>query len=118
MRLGADALLSAVPGLDRLGVNLDVHAAEPVPSASLTFQQLADLAREAAAACADGLADAVVVVQGTDTLEESAYLLDLLWDRPEPIVLTGAMRNPTLAGPDGPANLLAAVIGGSRPAVP
>jgi L-asparaginase len=109
VRMGPEALLGAVPGLDRLPVTLDVHAAEPVPSASLTFQQLADLAREATDACAAGTADAVVVVQGTDTLEESAYLLDLLWDRPEPVVLTGAMRNPTLAGADGPANLLAAV---------
>jgi L-asparaginase len=109
VRLGADALLAGVPGLDRLDVTLDVRAAEPVPSASLTFAQLAGLAREAAEACAAGTADAVVVVQGTDTLEESAYLLDLLWDRPEPVVLTGAMRNPTLAGADGPANLLAAV---------
>ena len=109
MRLGAEALLAAVPGLDRLPVTLDVHAPEPVPSASLTFQQLSDLAREAADACAAGSADAVVVVQGTDTLEESAYLLDLLWARPEPVVLTGAMRNPTLAGADGPANLLAAL---------
>ena len=108
-RLGAEALLGGVPGLDRLPVTLDVHAAVPVPSASLTFQALADLAREAADACAAGAADAVVVVQGTDTMEESAYLLDLLWDRPEPLVLTGAMRNPTLAGADGPANLLAAL---------
>ena len=108
-RLGAEALLAAVPGLDRLPVTLDVHAAVPVPSASLTFAQLSALGREAADACAAGTADAVVVVQGTDTLEESGYLLDLLWDRPEPVVLTGAMRNPTLAGPDGPANLLAAV---------
>ena len=108
-RLGPDALLAAVPGLDRLDATLEVHAAEPVPSASLTFQQLADLARDAADACDAGAADAVVMVQGTDTLEESAYLLDLLWDRPEPVVLTGAMRNPTLAGADGPANLLAAV---------
>jgi L-asparaginase len=109
VRLGAEALLSGVPGLDRLDVTLEVHAAEPVPSASLTFAQLAELAREAGESCAAGTADAVVVVQGTDTLEESAYLLDLLWDRPEPVVLTGAMRNPTLAGADGPANLLAAV---------
>jgi L-asparaginase len=109
MRLGAEALLAAVPGLDRLPVTFDVHAPEPVPSASLTFQQLTDLAREAADACAAGSADAVVVVQGTDTLEESAYLFDLLWDRAEPVVVTGAMRNPTLAGADGPANLLAAL---------
>jgi L-asparaginase len=108
-RLGPEALLAAVPGLDGLGADLDVQAVEPVPSASLTFALLVELAGEAAAACADGTADAVVVVQGTDTLEESAYLLDLLWDRPEPVVLTGAMRNPTLAGADGPANLLAAV---------
>jgi L-asparaginase len=108
-RLGPETLLAAVPGLERLDATLDVHAADPVPSASLTFQQLADLARETTEACDTGAADAVVMVQGTDTLEESAYLLDLLWDRPEPLVLTGAMRNPTLAGADGPANLLAAV---------
>ena len=117
VRLGADALLAAVPGLDRLDVTLGVRAADPVPSASLTFVQLSGLAREAAAACADGTADAIVVVQGTDTLEESAYLLDLLWDRPEPVVLTGAMRNPTLTGPTGrrPAGRAG---GGGRRAVP
>ncbi|MFC7309722.1 asparaginase [Streptomyces monticola] len=100
---GAD-LTAAVPGLD---VPLEVHDTHAVPSADLTFRQLLDLVDEASKAVLAGAAG-VVVTQGTDTLEESAFLADLVWPHPEPFVLTGAMRNPTLAGPDGPANLLAA----------
>jgi L-asparaginase len=103
---GAD-LAAAVPSLAELDVEVDVHDVEAVPSAGLTFANILDLV-DAASAAVRGGASGVVITQGTDTLEETAYLVDLLWPHPEPIVLTGAMRNPTLPGHDGPANLLAA----------
>lgn len=104
---GAD-LTAAVPGLAALGVPVEIQDTQAVPSASLTFGQILDLLDDASRAVAAG-ATGVVVTQGTDTLEETAFLADLLWPHQTPLVLTGAMRNPTLAGPDGPANLLAAV---------
>jgi L-asparaginase len=105
---GAD-LVAAVPGLAGVGARLRVHDVRAVPSADLTFGQVLDLVRAAGrAVTADG-AHGVVITQGTDTLEETAWLVDLLWPHDAPVVLTGAMRNPTLPGADGPANLLAAV---------
>lgn len=107
-RLRGAELAATVPGLRELDVGVDIHDVEAVPSASLTFAQVLDLVDAASKAVEDG-ASGVVITQGTDTLEETAFLVDLLWAHPEPIVLTGAMRNPTLPGHDGPANLLAAV---------
>ncbi|MCD5414903.1 MAG: asparaginase [Clostridiales bacterium] len=51
----------------------------------------------------------VIVTHGTDTLEETAYLLDLTIDSEKPIIITGAMRNSSELGYDGPSNLAAAV---------
>jgi L-asparaginase len=106
-RLSGAELASAVPSLADLDAEVLIHDVEAVPSASLTFAQMLDLV-DAAAKAVEAGASGVVITQGTDTLEESAFLIDLLWPHPEPIVLTGAMRNPTLPGHDGPANLLAA----------
>jgi L-asparaginase len=107
-RLAGAELTAAVPGLTELGVAVEIRDAQPVPSADLTFARLMDVVDAASQAVASG-AVGVVVTQGTDTLEETAFLVDLLWSHEVPLVLTGAMRNPTLAGADGPANLLAAI---------
>ncbi|MET8845567.1 asparaginase [Amycolatopsis sp. NPDC004625] len=97
-RLGAADLLG---GLGDLPMDVLAETLAGIGSASLDF---ATLLR-----CRDwGLrqdADGFVVVQGTDTLEETAYYLELCWPSEIPVVVTGAMRNAGLASPDGPANL-------------
>ncbi|WP_395970100.1 asparaginase [Actinomadura sp. 1N219] len=106
-QLGAKELLDGVPGLDG-SIELEAVAFRQCPSGDLAFADLIALAAEIKARFEAGAAG-VVVVQGTDTIEETSFVLDLLIDAPNPVVVTGAMRNPTLASPDGPANLHAAV---------
>ncbi|HEY3608393.1 MAG TPA: asparaginase [Pseudonocardiaceae bacterium] len=106
--LTPDQLLAAVPGLAETGISVDVVDFRQVPGASVSLADLDLLAREIEVGVAGGT-DGVVITQGTDTIEESAYLLDIGYAGAAPIVVTGAMRNPTMAGADGPANLLAAI---------
>ena len=107
--LSAGQLIDAVPGLAELGITIEVDDFRRKPGASLTFQDIHQLGEAIASCLASGDVDGVVVTQGTDTIEESSYLLDLYHASPQPVVVTGAMRNPTLAGADGPANVLAAI---------
>jgi L-asparaginase len=106
--LDAAALLAAIPGLNELDCKITAASFRTVPGASLTFDDLSALVsvvRDELDAGADG----IVITQGTDTIEETAYFLDLTVNRAAPVVVTGALRNPTMAGADGPANLLAAL---------
>jgi L-asparaginase len=105
--LGARELVEAVPQLRDIA-DLEAVSFRQVPSGDLSLTDLVDLAGEIRKRFELG-ASGVVVTQGTDTIEETAFALDLLVRNDRPVVVTGAMRNPTLAGPDGPANLLAAV---------
>ncbi|MGA3252503.1 MAG: asparaginase, partial [Paraburkholderia sp.] len=106
-RLSAQQLVTAVPGLAKIA---QIHAETllQLPSPSLNFAHVLDSLAWAERMVADG-ADGIVLTQGTDTLEETSFLLDLLWTHPQPLVVTGAMRTPLTAGADGPANILAAV---------
>ena len=104
MGLGADDLVKAVPLLATIA-EVEAETVSRVGSHSLSFDQLHELAARIRGLEADG----IVVTQGTDTLEETSFLLDLLLDLPVPVIVTAAMRNPALTSPDGPGNLLAAV---------
>ena len=74
-----------------------------VPSAHLTLDDQLRICREARDAARRGMG--VVVTHGTDTLEETAMLCDVLHDAEAPIVFTGAIRPASAPGADGPANL-------------
>lgn len=105
--LTADELVASVPALAALA-RVEAVAFRQLPGASLRFADVVALARAIRARVAGG-ADGIVVTQGTDTLEESAFALDLLLRSPVPVVVTGAMRHPSTEGSDATANLLAAV---------
>jgi L-asparaginase len=105
--LTAEELVAAVPELDGVA-RITAAAFRTLPSTHLELDDLVELSGEVASHIERG-ASGVVITQGTDAIEETAFALDLLSDRMAPVVITGAMRNPTQPGADGPANLLAAV---------
>jgi L-asparaginase len=111
--LTAADIVESVPGLGGVA-ELEVGDVATVASFDVTYSLMLSVAREVARAREEGC-DGVVLTHGTDTIEETAYALALMLPRGAPVVVTGAMRNPTLPGTDGPANLLAAAIVAASP---
>jgi L-asparaginase len=95
--------------LPRGGVDLAFEEFTNLPSSHLTPVQVLELGQRVETALGAPDVDGVVVTHGTDTLEETAYLLDLTISSPKPIVVTGAMRTATMLGYDGMVNLAAAI---------
>ena len=107
-RLTADELVKSMPGLERY-VRAEAEQFANVASSQLGIPQWLDLARRVNAAFSDDPALAgVVVTSGTDTLEETAYFLNLTVRSDKPVVVVGSMRNPSTLGYEGAANLLEA----------
>lgn len=106
--LTAADLAGSVPGLAAVA---SIETLSPLrrPSAGLTLDDLIGVARTLNERLAGDL-DGAVVIQGTDTIEETAFVLDSLVAGDKPVVVMGAMRGPESAGADGPGNLLAATI--------
>src|SRR5690349_3703734 len=107
IRISGSELLDGIPQARDLA-DIEVRGLSMAPSGDLHLADMFGLRSAIGAAIDDGAAG-VVVTQGTDTLEETAYVLDLLTAFGQPIICTGAMRHAGLPGSDGPANLLAAV---------
>ncbi len=106
--LDGAAILARTPGLDRIA---DVVAIDRgrIAASHFTFPQLLDIAAVVRDALADPSVDGAVVVQGTDTIEETSFCWDLVLGGDKPVVVTGAMRSSDEAGFDGPANLRDAI---------
>ncbi|WP_193084571.1 asparaginase domain-containing protein [Brevibacterium aurantiacum] len=102
------AEIAAAAGLDQIWPDLqaDFTQVSQVSSANVTLDMLFEVRKLARTSEVDG----IVLTQGTDTLEESAFALWLLNDSATHIAATGAMRNPTLPGADGPANVRSAAL--------
>lgn len=108
-RLTAEELVQAMPGVDRYA-RVEFEQFANASSASLTLDQWIALAKRLNAIFAEqpDLAG-IVVTSGTDTLEETAYFLDLTVRSDKPVVVVGSMRNPSTLGYEGAANLLQGV---------
>jgi len=106
---GADALVAGVPGLEQIA-RIRCRQLFNVESHAITNTMLLQLAREVNDAARDPEVDGIVITHGTDTMEESAYFLNLTVKSDKPVVLVGAMRPGSAVSADGPLNLYNAVL--------
>jgi L-asparaginase len=109
----AAELVASVPDLDP---GIDVRATDCGTKGSYAFTtaDLLALARRVRDTWSDEVAG-VVITHGTDVMEESIFLLDLVHDDPRPVVITGAQRPFDDPAPDGPANLRDAIVAAASP---
>ncbi|MFO6497173.1 MULTISPECIES: type II asparaginase [Bacillus] len=106
--LGIDTLIEAVPEMQDLA-NISGEQIANIGSQNMTNDILLKLSKRVGKLLASDDIDGIVITHGTDTLEETAYFLNLVIKSDKPVVVVGSMRPSTAIGADGPANLYNAV---------
>ena len=106
--LGVNELVESVPALKDYA-NIFCEQISNIDSKDITDSIWLKLAERINEIFSQGKADGIVITHGTDTLEETAYFLNLVVKSSKPVILTGAMRPATALSADGPMNILNAV---------
>ena len=106
--LSGEEIVRAVPGLSEVA-RVTVEQIANVGSRNMTPEIWRTIASRANELLDSDEITGVIVVHGTDTLEETAYFLDLTVTSDKPVVVVGAQRAPTFFDTDGPRNMLDAV---------
>jgi L-asparaginase len=91
-------------------VELETFQFSLKPSPSITAHDMLSLAKIVCSSLESASIDGVVITHGTDTLEETAYFLDLYVHHEKPVVMTGSMRNFSELGYDGLSNLVSSIL--------
>ena len=107
--MSGEDILKLTPGLDNAA---EIHLLDfgMLPSPHMTPEKMLELSRLISYKTENENYDGVVVTHGTDSLEETAYLVDLTYKGSKPVIFTGSMKNSSETGWDGPSNLTAAVL--------
>lgn len=106
--LSGEQILSMVSNIDKLA-DIEVINFSEIPGPHMTFDKLLELKDKIIDKLNEEDVSGVIVTHGTDSLEETAYFLDLTIHHEKPVVVVGAMRNSSELGYDGSSNLAAAV---------
>ncbi|MGL5751819.1 MAG: asparaginase domain-containing protein, partial [Paraclostridium sp.] len=106
--LSGEQIMAMVTNIDKVA-DIEIYNFDEIPGPHITPERMMELRNYINNILENDSITGVVVTHGTDSLEETAYFLDLTLNTSKPVIVTGAMRSSSELGYDGPSNLAAAV---------